>query len=403
MRMRALSEEGNRKADRVLKILEDKGKMLSAVLIGNNIVNLSASAVASIFADRKFGDTGVTVATAILTFIILICGEISPKTYATVKADKLALRMSALVRGLMIILTPLIFITNALSHGLLRLLRVDPNEAEKAMTEEELRVIVDVSHEEGVIEKEESEMIKNVVDFGDSRAKDIMIPRVDMTFVQVDMTYDELLEVFREDMFTRMPVYEETTDEVIGIVNMKDVLLEKNDESFSIRKILRDAFFTIESKHTSELLNEMRENKTSMAIVLDEYGATSGMVTLEDLLEEIVGEIRDEYDEGEEDEFKKLSDGEYLINAAMNLNDVNDLLETELNSEEEYDSLGGFVLEKLDHIPEEGESVEADRMRFTVEKMDNNRISEIRVVFLTDEETEETDAGEDRDTAKEEK
>lgn len=390
MRMRALSEEGNKRADRVLRILDKQAKMLSAVLIGNNIVNLSASAILALYVEQVF-DAGVavTIATAVLTLLILIFGEISPKTYATINADRIALRMSGFVNGLMVILTPFIFIANKIARGFLRIFRVDPDMKSETITEDELRVIVDVSHEEGIIEKEESDMIKNAIEFGDSRAKDVMIPRADMTFVQVDMTKEELLSVFREDMFTRMPVYDESRDEVIGIVNMKDILLLEKEKKFSIRSILREAFFTIESKKTSELLKEMRRGKHSIAIVLDEYGTTSGMITMEDLLEEIVGEIRDEYDEDEEDSFRKISDTEYVIDASMKLSDLNDLLSLNLTSEEEYDSLGGFVIEKLDHLPEEKETVTASGIVFTVETMDNNRIEKVRLTFLPEEEKED--------------
>ena len=387
LHMRVLSEEGNKRAKRVLGILDRQDKMLSAILIGNNVVNLSASALVSLFAQKYFGDPGVSVATGILTLVILVFGEVSPKTYATIHADRMALHFSGVVKGLMAVLTPFIFIVSKIARGFLRLIGTDPDSRDTVMTEEELSAILDVSHEDGLIEKEEREMIRNVVDFGDSRAKDIMIARVDMTFIQADMSYEELIEVFREDRFTRMPVYEETKDEVLGIINMKDVILYDRTTEFHVRDFLREAFFTIESKHTSELLAEMRANSVTMAIVLDEYGATSGMVTLEDLLEEIVGEIRDEYDEDEKEQFKELAPGEYLIEASMKLDDVNDLIDTDLASED-YDSLGGFVIGALDHLPEKGESVRYENMVLTVDSVEKNRIDKIRVRFLTEEEIE---------------
>ena len=396
LHMRVLDEEGNEKAKRVLKILDNQGKMLSAILIGNNVVNLSASALVSIFAQQHFGNTGVSIATGVLTFIVLVFGEVSPKTYATLHADRMALKYSGFVNGLMVFLTPLIFIVNKTARGFLRVIGTDPDVKDSGMTEEELSAILDVSHEDGLIEKEEREMIRNVVDFGDSRAKDIMIPRVDMTFVQADMSYEELLDVFRENRFTRMPVYDEEKDEVLGILNMKDVVLYDHETTFSVRDFIRDAFFTIESKHTSELLAEMRANSVTMAIVLDEYGATSGMITLEDLLEEIVGEIRDEYDEDEKEQIKEVAPDEYLIEASVKLDDINDALGTDLSSED-YDSLGGFVIGALDHLPEAGEQVQHENIVLTVESVEKNRIDRIRLRFLNEEEMareEEEKAGE---------
>ena len=287
--MRTLSESGNKRADRVLRVTDDSGKMLSAILIGNNIVNLSASSLATSLAIHYLGNVGAGIATGILTFLILIFGEVTPKTLATIKADSIALAIAGIIDVLMKILTPVIFIINKLSMGLLFLLRINPKDGSQQMTEEELRTIVDVGQETGVIENEERNMIHNLFDFGDAEAKEIMVPRIDMTFVQVDATYQEVLDVFRQDMFTRLPVYEDTTDNVIGIINMKDFLLEQDDETFSVRSMLRDPYFTYEHKNTADLFLEMRKSSISLAIVLDEYGVTAGLITLEDLLEEIVG------------------------------------------------------------------------------------------------------------------
>ena len=250
IRMRTLSESGNKKADRVLRVTDDSGKMLSAILIGNNIVNLSASSISTSLAIDYFGSVGAGIATGILTFLILIFGEVTPKTMATIHADRISLRYSGVITFLMIVLTPVIFIINKLSLAVLFLLRVDPNATDKLMTEEELRTIVDVSQETGVIENEERDMIHNLFDFGDSEAKEIMVPRIDMTFVQIDSTYEELIDIFREDKFTRLPVFEDSTDNVIGIINMKDLLLYRNaKEDFSIREILREPYFTFEHKN----------------------------------------------------------------------------------------------------------------------------------------------------------
>ncbi len=278
IRIRTLAEGGSNKAKRVLAITDDMHKMLSAILIGNNIVNLSASSIATTLAIKLFGSVGAGVATGILTILILIFGEISPKTVATVHADSIALAYSSLIYRLMQLLTPVIFIVNQLSMGFLKLMRFDPGSGRTAMTEEEFKTIVDVGHETGVLENSEHEMINNVFDFGDSQAKEIMIPRIDMTFAKLDNTFDELIDIFREDKFTRLPVYEENTDNVIGIINMKDLLLYEDKQHFQIKDLLREPFFTYEQKNTSELFLEMQKNSINIAIVLDEYGVTAGMI-----------------------------------------------------------------------------------------------------------------------------
>ena len=377
--MRTLSESGNKRADRVLRVTDDSGKMLSAILIGNNIVNLSASSLATSLAIHYLGNVGAGIATGILTFLILIFGEVTPKTLATIKADSIALAIAGIIDVLMKILTPVIFIINKLSMGLLFLLRINPKDGSQQMTEEELRTIVDVGQETGVIENEERNMIHNLFDFGDAEAKEIMVQRIDMTFVQVDATYQEVLDVFRQDMFTRLPVYEDTTDNVIGIINMKDFLLEQDDETFSVRSMLRDPYFTYEHKNTADLFLEMRKSSISLAIVLDEYGVTAGLITLEDLLEEIVGEIRDEYDADEEDDITQISDREFYVLGSANLDDVSDALGYSFESDD-YDTIGGYCLGLLGHLPEKNEIIITDdNVLLRIDRMDKNRIERVYI------------------------
>ena len=377
IRLRSMAEEGNKRAKKVLEITDDSGKMLSAILIGNNIVNLSSASLATTLATKIFGSAGAGIATGILTVLVLIFGEISPKTFATIHADKISLAYAGVISGLMKLLTPIIIIINKLALGFLILLRVDASGAQNTMTEDELRTIVDVSHEEGVIETEEREMINNVFDFGDAQAKEIMVPRIDMTFADINSSYYELLEIFREDKYTRLPVYEDSTDNVVGIINMKDLLLYEDKEHFSIRNIMRKPYYTYEHKNTAELLLEMRKSSINIAIVLDEYGATAGLITLEDLLEEIVGEIRDEYDMDEEDPIQKINDLEYMVQGSLNLNTLHDMLDLELVSED-YDSIGGYLIGLLDHLPKVGESITTpEGIFFRVEDMEKNRINKI--------------------------
>ena len=389
IRMRTLAEEGNKRAQKVLAVTDNSGKMISAILIGNNIVNLSASSIATTLAIKLFGNMGAGIATGVLTLLILIFGEISPKTLATIYADKIALTYAGIISLIMKILTPVIFLMNTLSLAFLKLLRVDPNAGNRVMTENELRTIMDVGHESGVIEAEEHEMINNVFDFTDAEAKEIMIPRIDMTFVPVDASYQELLDIFRETRYTRLPVYEESNDNVIGILNMKDLLLCEDQSTFSIREIMRTPFFTYEHKNTAELFSQMQESSINIAIVLNEYGTTAGLITMEDLLEEIVGEIHDEYDYNEEEDVYAINEKEYLVQGSMNLEDLCDSLELHLESED-YDSIGGYMIGLLDHVPEEGESVTApDGTVLRVDKMDKNRIEKLYIRIPDKEEEPE--------------
>lgn len=377
IRIRTLADEGDKRAKKVLEVTDNSGKMLSAILIGNNLVNISASSIATALAMKAFGSAGAGIATGILTILVLLFGEISPKTLATIHADKIALSYAGTIRLLMKVMTPVIFIINQMSMGLLKLLRVDANGARNTMTEDELRTIVDVSHEEGVIETEEREMINNVFDFGDAQAKEVMVPRIDMTFADINSTYQELIDIFREDKFTRLPVYEDSTDNVVGIINMKDLLLYEDKESFSIRDILRKPYYTYEHKSTAELLVEMKKSSINIAIVLDEYGATAGLITLEDLLEEIVGEIRDEYDIDEEDPIQQISNYEYMVQGSMNLEDLCSTLALDWISED-YDSIGGYLIGLLDHLPTVGEcATTPEGVYLRVEDMEKNRINKI--------------------------
>lgn len=378
IRLLSLAEQGDKRAERVLKIKENTPKMLSAILIGNNIVNLSASSLSTTLTIRLFGNAAVGIATGIITLLILIFGEITPKSMASYHAESMALAYSTVIHVLIKILTPVIWVINLLSGLVLKLGRVDATKQTNAMTEHELRTIVDVSHENGVIESDERQMIYNVFDFGDSQAKDIMVPRVDMVCIDINSSYDEILEVFREEHFTRLPVYEENPDNVVGIINVKDLLLLDSKDSFRVKNVMREPYFTYEYKKTSELMVEMRQDSINLTIVLDEYGATVGMITLEDLLEEIVGEIRDEYDEDEEELIQRVNDYEYIVSGSLKLADLNDALELSLTSED-YDSVGGYIIEHLDHLPKEQEFVITDGIRLVVDSVDKKRIHTVHL------------------------
>lgn len=375
LRMRNLAENGDKRAAKVLKVTENTDKMLSAILIGNNIVNLTASSISTALTLKIFGSKLVGIATGILTFLILVFGEITPKNVASKNAEKMALAYIGVISFLVTLLTPVIFIVNTVAKFVISIFNKNGDD-NNAVTEEELRAMVEYSHEEGVIENEEKKMIVNVVDFGDTVAGDIMVPRVDMVMVDEKSSYEEILQVFREERYTRIPVYEETPDNVIGILNVKDFLLIEDKENFVMKELLREPLYTYEYKKTSALMMDMRKTGANIVIVLDEYGITAGLITLEDMLEEIVGEIRDEFDADEDEGITKVSDLEYLIDGSTNLDDINDRIGLSLSSEE-YESIGGLIMEKLGRLPVEGEIINFDNIVLTVKKMDHARIEKV--------------------------
>ena len=400
VRMRTLEEEGSKRAARVNKILENYSKMLSSILIGNNIVNLTASSLATTLAMRINLATGI--ATGILTIIVLLCGEIVPKTWAMLSSEKISLAYSGIIYGLMQVMTPVIYIVDKMSNGILRLMHIDPTKKITTMTEADLRTYVEVSHEDGVIESEEREMIYNVFDFSDAQAKDIMIPRINMVTVDINDSYSEIMAVFRESMYTRLPVYQDDNDNIIGLINIKDFILCEDENNFHVKDILRDAHYTYEFKKVADLLYELRETTTNVTFVLNEYGATVGMITLEDLLEEIVGEIRDEYDEDEEELIQELDEHTYLVEGSMKLDDINDELDTELGSED-YDSIGGLIIECLDRLPEDNEEVTLENgIHLKVQGIEQNRIVKVLMTLPetpADEESQETSGDKQEENA----
>lgn len=397
VRIRSLVEEGNKRAITTQKILDRYSKMLSTILIGNNIANITASSLTTTLATKLWGSFAVGIATGTLTLLVLLFGEIIPKNLAMLYSEKISLTYCNIIYFLMNVFTPIIYIVDILSGLIMKVLHIDPNRKISLMTESELKTYVDVSHEDGVIESEEREIIYNVFDFSDAVAKDVMIPRIDMVTVSLDTNYENLLKVFRESMYTRIPVYEEDKDNVIGLVNIKDFILVTDEAHFQIRDIIREAHYTYEFKKTADLMMEMREKTTNVAFVLNEYGSTVGMITLEDLLEEIVGEIRDEYDEDEEEYIQEIDDNVYLVEGGMKLDDINDALEIALESED-YDSLGGLMIEKLDRLPEEDEEIELESgIRLKAQGIVHNRITKVLMTIPEDQPDEETEAEETAD------
>ncbi len=382
-----LAEDGDRRAQLVLRITDNPTKMLSAILIGNNLVNILASAMATVLAVRIFGNAGTGIATGILTLLILIFGEISPKTMATIRSERISLRYAKVIWAVMVVLTPVIFVINHLAFGVLRLFHVDPNEKNKVLTERELRTVLELRSDPGEIETEEKRMLNNVFDFDEAKVEDVMIQRADMTCVRVDASYEEVLGIIRstKSKYTRLPVLDESGKEVVGILNTKDLIL-LDPSRFSVRELMRKPYFTYTQEVASDLLVHMRKTSNNIAIVLDEYGSIAGLITTEDLVEEIVGEIRDEYDTDEEEPLEQISEHEYVVAGSMNLDDFNKALSLSLKSEG-YHSIGGYMMSRLDRLVGESDSLYTPEGVFLqVLSADRHRIEKIYVRLPEEEE-----------------
>ncbi len=389
LRIRALEDDDIRGAKTVSKLIEEPRGVITALLICKNVTKLSATALATTMAIHNWGDSYVELSIAVLILLFLILGGVLPETIASIQPEKAALAIAGPVYLLTKLLKPISFVINQICNGILMLFHINADEKTKPFIETELRTLLDYSQEEGEMESEERRMLTNLVDFGDALAKDVMVPRTDMAFANVEFTYEELVKAFSEEKYTRMPVYADTRDNVIGIVNLKDVFFYNGDkENFNIVNIMREPYFTYEYKKTSELLIEMRRNSISLAIVLDEYGATVGLITLEDVLEEIGGEIRVEYDDDEEDSIKALNENEYLVDGYTKLDEINEALGLELESDD-YDSIAGHIIYLLDHLPEEGETVTEDNIVFTVAAVDKNRVDKVHILVKNEEKVTE--------------
>lgn len=382
LKLRHLAEEGNKNAKRTLKLVENPSKIISALLIGNNIVNISASALATVIAIEKYGVSATGIATSILTVVIIIFGEITPKSFATQRAEKIAMIFSKPVSILMTLLTPLVIIFYSISSWIIKLFGGDITQNHPLVTEEELKTMVDVGSEEGVFEQEEKEMLHNIFDFGDLQVRDVMVQRVDITALDVETSYEEVLEIIHNEQFSRFPVYQEDIDDIIGILNVKDLLFLTDEEkkTFSLEKYIREPYFAYEFKKITDLFKELKKNRTHISIILDEYGGTVGIVTIEDLLEEIVGEIDDEYDDDKETDIETIRKDEYMVSGSYRLDELNELIGTDIESEE-FDSIGGYLIGILGTFPASGEVIETDGIRFVVDEVDKNRIKKIRMIL----------------------
>ncbi len=380
IRIRHMVEEGVKGAKLVQKLIEDPNKLLGAILIGNNIVNIGASSLATSLAVKMSGGSegAVVIATGVMTVLVLIFGEITPKSIAKQKSEAVSLKVSKIIKLCVFIFKPFVTIFTIISSVFIKLFGGDPKAAEPFITEEELKTMVGVSEEEGVLEDVEKEMIFNVFDFADLQVKDVMVQRVDVTAIEINDGYDELLKVIKEEQFSRIPVYDDTIDDIVGILNVKDLIIAGyNGGELVVKDYMREPLYTFEFKKITELFTEMKKTRNHMAVVLDEYGGTVGIVTIEDLVEEIVGDIEDEYDK-ERDSIEVIKEDEYVVDGSARLDDVSDLIGVNMESEE-FDSVGGLIIGALGRIPEEHEEVVIDRIKFVVEEVEKNRIMKVRI------------------------
>lgn len=397
IRIKNLAEKGNKKAILVLKLSDNYDKLISTILIGNNIVNLLASSMATLLfiyllAGRLDDDIISIISTLALTIVILTFGEISPKTIAKKRPEGFAMFAAPLINLFVIIFTPISAIFNLLQKGLSRLFK---NEDEQGMTEEELISIIEEAEEEGDFDKEESNLIKSAIEFNDLEVGDIYTPRIDITAVPFKATKTEIGEIFSESGYSRIPVYEGDIDNIVGILYYKDFYNRKFNR---IDEILKPVIYVAKAQKINDLLKELQNKQLHLAVVMDEFGSTAGIVTLEDILEEIVGEIWDEHDEKIE-EFKELSDKEYEATGKASMSKVLDALDIDLEEEPDILTVNGWAMTVLERIPEEGDEFESYGLHVKVLKMDGRRVD---TVHITDVRPSITDSDEDeRDEEKE--
>ena len=391
IRIKNLAEKGDKKAKLVLDMLENFDSLLSTILIGNNIVNIACASVATLLFVRLLGEEqGPSVATIVITIVVLIFGEVTPKSIAKENPEKFAMFAAPFLNVLMIMLTPFNFLFIQWKKLISKIFHT---ENDYSITEEELLTIVEEAEQEGRIDEQESSLIRSAIEFSEQEAIDILTPRIDIVGVPHDATKEEIAQVFEETNYSRLPVYKESIDHIIGILYQKD-FYNLDDEETSFEHIIRPALFITESKKIGELLQELQNKKSHIAIVLDEYGGTTGIVTLEDILEELVGEIWDEHDEVI-NEIEKISDTEYIVHGSTNLEDLFEVLDMGMKINEEVEEMevvtvSGWVMEEvLERIPSKGDVGTWQNLKVTVLEMDENRVEKIKLVINEEAASEE--------------
>ncbi len=387
IRLRHLLDGNVRGAKTVIKLRENSSKLLSTILVGNNIANIAASAVATTLALKFFPEYGALIATISMTIIVLIFGEITPKSIAARNSEKVAFLIAEPIVFFTKVLRPLSWIFTKITELILKTIGIN-EVARTLVTEEELKTMVDVSREEGSMEEERHQMLHNVFEFIDLQVKDAMVPRTDVMAIEVNTSYEEIAKIFKEDGYSRLPVYEGSIDNIIGILHVKSMLFyEDEPQNFDVRKYMRRPNFTYEYKSAGDLFEELRKQRLAITIVLDEYGGTAGLITMEDLIEEIVGDIEDEYDELDED-VEQVSEYEYIVDGSTDLEDVNEAIGSQLESDD-FDSIGGFIIGEIDRFPQVGEELVIAGLEMHVLEIEKNRIQKIRIKVRNLEEKQE--------------
>ena len=382
IRLRHLVENHVKHAKLTQDLLDHPNQLLGTILVGNNLVNIAASAIATSIAIYFWNNKGVGIATFLMTLLILIFGEITPKNIAIDYTEEIVLFIAPIMNVFVKIFSPVVWVLTNFTNGLLHLFGLNKQEKKPLITEEELKTIVEVSSQEGVLESDEKEIIDNIFEYSDMRVKDIMIQRMDIVAVDVSATYEEVVEAFGEKQFSRIPVYEDTIDNIVGVLYAKDLFFipVEKIKQFDIKKYMREPFYTYEFIKISDFFRRMQGDRIHIAIVLDEYGGVAGIITMEDIIESILGDINDEYDPQDEEDIVCIKEGEYLVNGSVRLEDLNEEIGTHFESED-FESIGGFILGILGRIPRTGEIINYESIRFVIEKVDKSRIMKIRLFY----------------------
>ncbi len=383
LKVRHMLDANVKGAKYIAKILDNPNKMLTSILVGNNIVNITMTSIATALTIHYFGESGTGIAAVVTTIFILLFGEITPKTIANAFPEKICLGIAVILRLIILILTPFAFVFSRISDLLLILLGRKNGKKKVSITEEELKTMVNVSQEEGVLETDEQEMIFNIIEFNDTEVGKIMTPRTEIVGVDINAGYDEVFRVFKENQYSRIPVYQNSLDEIVGVLHLKDlVLFDKDKNVYHNKNYMKEPYITWENFKVSDVFKKMKSSKCTMGIVLDEYGGTAGIVTIEDFVEEIVGDINDEYDEYDNKKISIISENVILADGLAEINDINDKLDVNL-SNERFNTIGGFVTGELGKFPLKGDTlIYNDIIEFVVESAGKNKVEKVKISKL---------------------
>lgn len=383
LKVRHMLDANVKGAKYIAKILDNPNKMLTSILVGNNIVNITMTSIATALTIHYFGESGTGIAAVVTTIFILLFGEITPKTIANAFPEKICLGIAVILRLIILILTPFAFVFSRISDLLLILLGRKNGKKKVSITEEELKTMVNVSQEEGVLETDEQEMIFNIIEFNDTEVGKIMTPRTEIVGVDINAGYDEVFRVFKENQYSRIPVYQNSLDEIVGVLHLKDlVLFDKDKNVYHNKNYMKEPYITWENFKVSDVFKKMKSSKCTMGIVLDEYGGTAGIVTIEDFVEEIVGDINDEYDEYDNKKITIINENVILADGLAEINDINDKLDVNL-SNERFNTIGGFVTGELGKFPIKGDTlIYNDIIEFIVESAGKNKVEKVKISKL---------------------